>query len=141
SGRCGDKLSKSVGAHSREGKAEEAHFFSERRNDQRQLAPHKWHAQPTESPVASGRRGDKLSSSVGAHSREGKAEEAHFFSERRNDQRQLAPHQWHAQPRPSRRSPAAAAGTSCLNQVVQPGGRARQKRRTSSLNAEMTSGS
>ncbi|CAK0801642.1 unnamed protein product, partial [Prorocentrum cordatum] len=101
SGRCGDKLSKSVGAHSREGKAEEAHF-SERRNDQRQLAPHKWHAQPTESPVASGRCGDKLSKSVGAHSREGKAEEAHFFSERR---------------------------------------RARQKKRTSSLNAEMTSGS
>ncbi|CAK0801627.1 unnamed protein product, partial [Prorocentrum cordatum] len=98
SGRCGDKPSKSVGAHSREGKAEEAHFFSERRNDQRQLAPHKWHAQPTESPVASGRYGDKLSKSMGAHSREGKAEEAHFFSERRNDQRQLAPHKWHAQP-------------------------------------------
>ncbi|CAK0801649.1 unnamed protein product, partial [Prorocentrum cordatum] len=97
--------------------------FSERRNDQRQLARQKWHAQPTEPPVASGRCGDKLSKSVGAHSREGKAEEAHFserrndqrqlaphkcregkaeeahfFSERRNDQRQLAPHKWHAQP-------------------------------------------
>ncbi|CAK0801630.1 unnamed protein product, partial [Prorocentrum cordatum] len=75
---------------------------SERGNDQRQLARQKWHAQPTEPPVASGRCGDKPSKSVGAHSREGKAEEAHFFSEP---------------------------------------GRARQKRRTSSLNAEMTSGS
>ncbi|CAK0801631.1 unnamed protein product, partial [Prorocentrum cordatum] len=115
--------------------------FSERRNDQRQLAPQKWHAQPTESPVASGRCGDKLSKSVGAHSREGKAEEAHFFSERSNDQRQLARQKWHAQPRPSRLSPAADAGTSCLNQWVHTAGRARQKRRTSSLNAEMTSGS
>ncbi|CAK0801644.1 unnamed protein product, partial [Prorocentrum cordatum] len=97
--------------------------FSERRNDQRQLARQKWHAQPTEPPVASGRCGDKLSKSVGAHSREGKAEEAHF-SERRNDQRQLAPHKWHAQPT-----------------WVHTAGRARQKRRTSSLNAEMTSGS
>ncbi|CAK0801640.1 unnamed protein product, partial [Prorocentrum cordatum] len=140
SGRCRDKLSKSSGSTRREGKAEEAHFFSERRNDQRQLAPHKWHAQPTESLVASGRCGDKLSKSVGAHSREGKAEEAHFFSERRNDQRH-----WHGRSgtpsQPSRRSPAANAGTSCLNQWVHTAGRARQKRRTSSLNAEMTSGS
>ncbi|CAK0801633.1 unnamed protein product, partial [Prorocentrum cordatum] len=134
-------------------------LFSERRNYQRQLARQKWHAQPTEPPVASGRCRDKLSKSSGSTRREGKAEEAHFFSERRNDQRQLAPHKWHAQPtwvhtagrarqkrRTSslnaeiRRSPAADAGTSCLNQWVHTAGRARQKKRTSSLNAEMTSG-